>query len=202
MNQSKPPAWAEEVLRILLAAKDRETVRGDLLEQYREDIEPMRGRRKANRWYLTQVAGFAWRPVRLWALLFAVTYVSRGVLDGLLPTNDFATRAAVSTVFTFAAFVGCGATAAWRTGLARSGALAGIVTAAVAPFFAGALNALFFAALAVAGNDHAFVNIQRAGGVSEAFLLPFMVMGAGMLLATIGGIAGALARRASHVVTQ
>lgn len=53
-----PPRWAEVVLERLLAARDRETVAGDLREEYVESIVPRRGRLLANLWYLREVWSF------------------------------------------------------------------------------------------------------------------------------------------------
>jgi hypothetical protein len=54
----KPPRWAEILLERLLAARDRETVAGDLREEYAESIMPQRGRLAADLWYLRQVSSF------------------------------------------------------------------------------------------------------------------------------------------------
>lgn len=53
-----PPRWAEVVLERLLAARDRETIVGDLREEYAESIVARRGRLLANLWYLREVWGF------------------------------------------------------------------------------------------------------------------------------------------------
>jgi hypothetical protein len=50
-----PPRWLESLLLLLLKRRDRETVSGDLLEEYREVILPTRGASRANLWYLKQV---------------------------------------------------------------------------------------------------------------------------------------------------
>ena len=47
-----PPRWAETLLRLCLRRRDRDTVTGDLLEEYRETILPARGRLRAQLWYL------------------------------------------------------------------------------------------------------------------------------------------------------
>ena len=197
MNQTMPPAWAEEVLRLLLPPKDRDSVRGDLLEEYREEIAPTRGVLRADLWYAKQVAGFAWRSAVPWALLFAAIFVLRTPIDALLPTRDFTVRAVVSTMLVFMAWFGCGIGVAWRTGLARSGALAGIAMAVIAPFIAGVLNAVFVLALTYLRNEWAIANLERAGGITEVFLLPLVVTGPGMLMAGLGGLLGAVARRLS-----
>jgi hypothetical protein len=53
-----PPAWAESLLRALLAPRNRDTVSGDLLEEYREVVLPARGHLRAGLWYLRQVSSF------------------------------------------------------------------------------------------------------------------------------------------------
>ena len=53
-STNRPPHWAESLLRILLKPRDRDTVAGDLLEQYRESVLPTRGRLRADLWYLKQ----------------------------------------------------------------------------------------------------------------------------------------------------
>ena len=55
MTGVRPPRWAEWMVRVLLKPRDRETVTGDLLEEYREVILPARGRLRALLWYLVQV---------------------------------------------------------------------------------------------------------------------------------------------------
>ena len=50
--------WADFVLRLFLKPRDRETISGDLLEEYREVVRPDRGPILARLWYLRQVASF------------------------------------------------------------------------------------------------------------------------------------------------
>ena len=50
-----PPRWAERLLLIVLPRRDRETIPGDLLEEFREVVLPARGRRGARLWYVRQV---------------------------------------------------------------------------------------------------------------------------------------------------
>ena len=51
-RDARPPRWAEAVLRFFLPSRDRDSVTGDLLEEYREVILPSRGRWRADFWYL------------------------------------------------------------------------------------------------------------------------------------------------------
>ena len=72
MCRKGPPAWGEAVLRALLPPRNRETVSGDLLEEYVEAILPSRGVLRAKLWYMRQVASFATatsvvRMLRNWA---------------------------------------------------------------------------------------------------------------------------------------
>ena len=46
-----PPQWAESLLEMMLPPRDRDSVCGDLLEEYRQSVVPALGA-GANRWYL------------------------------------------------------------------------------------------------------------------------------------------------------
>jgi len=50
----RPPRWAGRLLTLSLPARDRETIAGDLLEEYREVVLPTRGRWRAQLWYVRQ----------------------------------------------------------------------------------------------------------------------------------------------------
>ena len=58
MSQPAPPRWLETALLRCLPARDRETISGDLLEEYREAQVPHLGRMRANLWYARQLVGF------------------------------------------------------------------------------------------------------------------------------------------------
>jgi hypothetical protein len=58
MNDRHPPRWAEALLRAVLPPKDRDTVSGDLLEEYRESALAERGAVCAQLWYVRQVMSF------------------------------------------------------------------------------------------------------------------------------------------------
>ncbi|MEO7133508.1 MAG: permease prefix domain 2-containing transporter [Vicinamibacterales bacterium] len=196
MNTAMPPRWADVVLRMLLAPQDRETVSGDLLEDYRDSIHPGRGRRRADLWYVSQVAGFAWRANRTWAGLLGVAFVARTALDWLLPTADFHARSTVSTTVSAGIYGWAGFVAAWRTHSLRVGALAGIVTALF-----GAIISIAGAAvlLAIWHDAPTFAAIDGSGGLGEVFTLPVLLVVPGALLGALGGLIGGASRRlASH----
>jgi hypothetical protein len=54
MNRQTPPRWVEVLLERLPSERDRETVVGDLREEYAESVLSKRGRVGANLWYLRQ----------------------------------------------------------------------------------------------------------------------------------------------------
>jgi len=53
-----PPRWAEAFLERLLPESARETVVGDLREEFIESTQPQRGKLRADIWYVRQVASF------------------------------------------------------------------------------------------------------------------------------------------------
>ncbi len=58
-DHRKPPQWAESLLVLLLKPGDRETISGDLLEEYREERLPRLGHARAYFWYIRQVFSVA-----------------------------------------------------------------------------------------------------------------------------------------------
>ena len=57
-QNSGPWRWSEALLERLLPETTRETIAGDLREEFVEGIEPKRGRLRTQWWYVRQVAGF------------------------------------------------------------------------------------------------------------------------------------------------
>ena len=64
-NLTRPPRWAESLLRLFLSPDEAETVAGDLLEAYRDSILPSRGRLHANLWFIRQIPSYALRASSL-----------------------------------------------------------------------------------------------------------------------------------------
>jgi hypothetical protein len=62
--------WGDFVLRLLVRRRDRETISGDLLEEYREHVRPTRGPWAARLWYVRQVLSFM-SPLA-WGVLIGV----------------------------------------------------------------------------------------------------------------------------------
>lgn len=132
MMDAKPPRWADLALRLLLPARDRDSVTGDLLEEYREGILPTRGRVRAHLWYLRQmltlVDGMRFGLI-LGAALGAWILVDTAI-DPLADDTPFAVGGMFAGVFLL-----LGVPAFWvrrrggRFGDAvRTGAVAGVMT--------------------------------------------------------------------------
>ena len=191
-NEATPPGWAEVLLRACLRRGDSDSVPGDLLEQYRESVHPARGHRRADLWYVTQVLGFVWRSARLWAALFAAAFLARTALDWLVPPADFHARANVSTLLGAAIVLVAAFRAAARSGSFAAGPIIGLATAALAaPLeLAGAMTLL-----AARHDPLTLAAIRTSGGLAEVLTLPLLMLLPGVVLGTIGGVAGALANR-------
>ena len=187
-GHSRPPRWADALLRLLLKPADRDSVSGDLLEAYRETIRPARGRWGADVWYLRQVAGFAWRMAWVWGVLLAAAVVARDTLDWWLsPTQEFYARSIASTAIAVSLFTWVGFVTAWRSRSIRAGALAGVMTGAIS---AAIVNLGSLVLLAIRHDPHTMTLIKASGGLDEAFLLPWLVIVPGTLCATVGGVVG------------
>jgi hypothetical protein len=199
MSTATPPAWAEALLASMLSPADRDAVTGDLLEQYRDTVDPQRGHAAANRWYIQQVAGFAWRRHQLWVALLVVLFFGRSAYDAFEPTATLiSTRAQVTTWTLMALWAGAGFTAAWRTRLFRAGLVAGAVTSVAAGFLTAISSLLVYGGLALAPHTYQLFAIQQSGGIDEVLLLPFVVVPFATALAGAAGIVGGLSQLLVH----
>lgn len=106
MSHQVPPRWAEFLLERLLPARDRESVTGDLHEDYAEFVVPQFGRLRANLWYLHQISSIAGRCIgeggtmtKLLSLTSAVTLLCGcwlAFMECLLRHPGFQMRAGVA----------------------------------------------------------------------------------------------------------
>ena len=191
-----PPWWAEFVLRLVLTPESWETISGDLLEEYREAVQPVRGKARADIWYIKQVGGYIARSHAVWAVLFSGAFLARQAYDWFVPTDNFSTRSAITTGTAMALLLGAGFRAAWRSRSMLAGLLAGIAITTI-----GAVISVIGGALLLAGwhDPVSLANARNSGGIAEMFLLPFSVIALGAILGAIGGAAGAGARRVARI---
>lgn len=188
---ASPPSLGELLLRAFLTERDFESVSGDLLEQYRENVYATRGRLRADLWYLAQVLGFAWRDAGSWAVLFAAAFLARTAMDWHMPTADFHTRSAISTLAGVGIFLAAGIRAGSRSGSSAAGAVAGLATAGLAL----PLQFLGAGMLLVLWHDPSTVAaIRSSGGLEEVYTLPLLTVLPGILFGAIGGALGARTR--------
>ena len=194
-----PPRWAEALLRAFLKPSDFEIVSGDLLEQYRDSVYPASGERRANWWYVNQVFSFVSPGARLFAALFSLQFLTRTALDWFLPPSDFHARSTVSTVLGVAILIAAGFWAAWRSDSLASGAVARVVTAALAsvPSIAGAV-----VLLAIWHDPQTLAAIRGSGGWEEALSLPLIMLLPGLVLGASGGGASTALKRLLPISNQ
>jgi hypothetical protein len=187
-SRALPPRWDELLLRALVKPRDRESVSGDLLEEYRLVVRPERGHWSADAWYLSELAAVAWRAAGPWGVLLAASIVFRDTLDWWLsPTQDFYARSLVSSAIGVAMFTGSGLSIGWRSRSLRAGALAGVLTGAISAFI---ITAVSLGQLAAQHDTHTMRMIAASGGLEEVFVLPFLVIVPGTVCASVGAVFG------------
>ena len=183
----RPPRWAEAILRLLLKPADRESVSGDLLEEYRDTTVPTLGS-AADRWYVRQVGWFLLRASWAWAVVIGAALVIRYVLDTRVPVTDYRMRA---TALTYTLMAVC-LLAAFSTALRTQSMRAGVLTS----FSAAAMGALFSivgtAVMLVIWHDPATLDEwRRSGGLDEAFIdVPLKVVAFGVAIGIAGAVLG------------
>jgi hypothetical protein len=182
-----PPRWAEALLRLFLKPEDRESVSGDLLEEYREAIVPARGK-SADNWYVRQVGWFLLRASWLPGMLVGAALVIRYLFDTLVPVTNYVQR---STIMSNAIMAVC-LLAACRMSLRTRSVRAGLLTAVVAGALGGVVSIVGSAAMLAIWHDPATLNEWRnSGGLDEAFVgVPLIMVAVGMITGTAGALLG------------
>lgn len=189
MTTAMPPRWAEVVLRLSVDHRDRETVAGDLLEEYRDTAVPERGVGLANVWYLRQVAGFVGRSHWMWAVAMSGAFLIRTAIDWRVPTTEFAARASASSAAVIAILLAASFHAAWRSRSIGAGILAGLFT----PVLAAVMSAAGALTLLAMWHDPATLHaIGGSGGLAEVFTLPVTLAIPGAVIGAVGGAVGCL----------
>jgi hypothetical protein len=184
---ARPPRWAEAVLRVLVDPDDRESVSGDLLEEYRETIVPARGP-AADWWYVRQVASFLLRASWLWGAVLGAALVIRYLSDTLVPPADYLMRARISTYTVFAGCALPGFYAARRTRSIRGGLLSAVSAATIGAL----LSIMGTVVMLTIWHDPATLNAwRRSGGLDEALLdVPLKLVAIGAILGFAGALCG------------
>jgi hypothetical protein len=174
-----PPRWAESILKSLLRPSDRESISGDLLEEYRAVRYPSNGRRRADAWYIKHVWSvflhFMW-PMMLAAALVGLLQVMHNRGYGLVPFPAL-------LIFHGALYFGAGFRASRRTGLIWTGIIAGAVTSLMA-------FAITMTGFVVRSPQFLIAIFSKDFIVDILSPLTLMALAVGFVFGTIGGMIG------------
>src|SRR3954469_4112348 len=194
--ENDPPRWAHSLLPWLVRADRAESIDGDLLEEYREVMLPERGRRRADLWYVRQVAVFLWRLSWMFAVVVALQVLTRMIADTVAPPQSYQLRASLSTWGAISAYLFAGAYAGWRTHQGVTGAIVALAAHVLGQMIGivGTVGLYF----AIISRDEASLWLFRAtGDWWEVFGLPIVVAPVVVVLGLAGGAVGIrLSRRA------
>lgn len=215
-NHMNPPRWSEALLRMLLPSRDRDTISGDLLEEYREVAVPMYGPRRARWWYRRQVVGFLWQATRVPTLIG----LTMGAAMGLVMLADTVRQpladdeagtmlgwaVAVLVIWTLAAAV-----VTWRTervaDAVKVGVILGVATLLVFHIAALVRVNLFLDViqhrndwqnLVVRYHESGFQSLRAYANYEYVRGTP-MIIGLGALGGSLSGAMGALVKTARHL---
>lgn len=126
MMEPHPPRWAEWLLRSALRPFDRDSISGDLLEEYREVRHPTLGMCRADLWYVKHVLSVYWRLV--WPGALTMSVVTLFSLAIQLPTRYSLVQAPGVSVLDAAVCLWVGYYTSRRTRLVRIGMMsAGLI---------------------------------------------------------------------------
>jgi len=191
----RPPRLAEALVRNVVEPRHRESLPGDLLEEYRDTIVDSLGASAADRWYVARALGFLWRAVWPWATLIAAILVARGLVDMLAPTHYVRgvvhPRSRVMGDALIAVWVSSGFVAAWRFGRIRSGVLVAFAAAVAGGALSVAGSVL---SLAIWHDPQHLDAIAHSGGLDEMYGVPLILVPVGTWFGTLGAVAGMAAR--------
>ena len=185
--EPQPPRWAEAILCWLLKPEDRESVSGELLEEYREKIVPKLGS-AADRWYVRQVAFFVFRASWTWGAILGTAIVVRYLLDTLVPPADYLMRARILTYTVMTACAVPGFHMAWRARSLPAGMLISVSAAAIGAF----LSVMGTVVMLSIWHDPATLDAwRRSGGLDEALIdVPLKLVAIGATLGLASAVCG------------
>jgi hypothetical protein len=185
-SQARPPRWAEALLHLVLTPRDRESVSGDLLEEYRDAIVPARGPAAANRWYEIHVGSLLVRVSWRWGAVLGSALVIRYMFDTLAPVTDYRMRSTSIGYTIIGACLAASFFATWRTQSIRAGVLTSFCAATIGALLSIAGTAMM---LAIWHDPATLAAWRSSGDLDEAFFdVPLVIMAVGAAT----GIAGAL----------
>lgn len=182
-----PPARAQALIAALAPAARRDSIVGDLLEEYHDTQVPEHGVAAADRWFVRQALGFLWSASAPAAWAMAGNLSARTLIDVAFPAGELSTRAWVTTLIVMGIFVASGFRLGRSTGRVAGAALTALSVAVIGTALAYAIGFLMIGVAAIA-----FHPDPRAwGNLWEGMDIPTHVIAAiGVVLASLGAAAG------------
>jgi hypothetical protein len=182
-QEPNPPRWADALLRSLLRPADRESIPGDLLEEYRAVKHPAHGSIRANAWYIKHVLSVVWQLIRPFALALAgASLLSLMVSGSPLLYGSLVEAPGVSLVHALV-YAWAGFHASRRTRLISTGMLAAGGTSVVAFTVLFTAIAISTPGLLLAPFRDPFIPVILA-------TLLLIALGYSVVVGAIGAIAG------------
>lgn len=182
IKEQGPPRWIEATLRALLRPSDRESISGDLLEEYREGRRPMLGAFRANMWYAEQVVSVLW-PL-IWPFALTMAGLSLAPLFVMrIQWNVSLVPAPRVSLLDALVYVWAGYHASRRTGLIKTGAIAAAATSFIGFTVTFTSFAIQAPRLLMAPFSSPFIFV-----ILSVMLL--LALGTGVVVGTVGGIIG------------
>ena len=182
-----PPRHAQALVAMLVPSARRDSIIGDLLEEYHVTQVPEHGMAAADRWFVRQALGFLWAASAPAALAMAGNLTGRTLLDVTNPVSDPSARAWITTLIAMGIFAMYGfrlGRSTRRVSGAPVMALAGTVLGTMFAF-ATAFLMIGVAALAFHPDARAWADLR------DGLDIPAHVIAViGTILAYVGAVAG------------
>jgi hypothetical protein len=184
-----PPDYAVALIEALVPRARRDSIVGDLLEEYHESVVPRQGSRAADGWFLRQALAFLWSASAAAGLAIAAIFTIRMLIGVAQPSNDLALRAQATTFVTMGLFVASGFRLGRSTGRFGGAAIVAIAATVIGTIYAYAMVFLCMAIAAVVVHPSPAAWI----GLREGLDIPVHVIAViGVLLASAGSAVGRL----------
>ena len=186
-EQPNPPRWAETMLRSLLRPSDRESISGDLLEEYRAARRPALGALGANAWYIKHLLSVLWYLIRPCALTLAaltlIALLGNSSSRGVFVWYGSLVQAPGVSLLHGLIYVWAGYHASQRTRLIRTGMLAGAATGFVGLTVLFIGSAIKDPALVLAPFAKPFIFVILS-------ILLLLALSYGVVVGAVGGVIG------------
>jgi hypothetical protein len=170
-------------LRSLLRPSDRESISGDLLEEYRVAKRPALGALRANAWYIKHVLSVLWRLVRGSAFALVGLTVVSVIVKGIYLWYGSLVQAPGISLLHAIIYLWVGYHGSRRTGLIKTGMLAAGSTSFVGFTFLFAAAAIRSPGLLLAPFSKPFIFV-----ILSTLLL--LALSYGVLFGAVGGVIG------------